>query len=218
MSGSPRQLVIIDGKLRVLTTRPFTWCQTPKILARNVFLVVQFGILCGDFFFRARDWFCSCMKIVVVVDHARNSAQMRFSSAHAKFPNRGSTNAFFFDVHKWTLTCKANFRGVNAQLRAQSCPSNWNTGEQKSNSHFFFLKAASFKATFHFHIFWYLVYYTFFCFWKFHVMRQVKSGLGIKTLMSPHKTFNVTCDCTERSCCIGDIKTHYTIEREHGWM
>jgi hypothetical protein len=34
----------------VLTTRPFTWCQTPKTLARNVSLVAWFGIL-RDFFF-----------------------------------------------------------------------------------------------------------------------------------------------------------------------
>jgi hypothetical protein len=31
-------------------TRPFTWCQTPKMLARNIFLVAQFGILWGFFF------------------------------------------------------------------------------------------------------------------------------------------------------------------------
>jgi hypothetical protein len=94
-----------------LTTWPFTRCQTPKILAGNVFfLVARFEILWGDFFFWASNWFRLCVKIIVIVHHVGNSAQMSFSSAHTKFPNWGRTSAF--------LTCAnehyaANLRGVN---------------------------------------------------------------------------------------------------------
>ncbi len=72
----------------------------------------------------ARDWFPLCVKIIAIVYHAGNSVQMSFSSVHAKFPNQCHTNAF--------LTCAnelyaAKLNGVNAQLCAQSCPSNGNT-------------------------------------------------------------------------------------------
>jgi hypothetical protein len=103
-----------------LTTRPFTRCQTPKILVHNVF----FG--CGGWN-PLRNPFRLCVKIIVIVHHMRNSARMSFSSAHTKFPNQGRTNVF--------LTCTnehyaANLRGVNAVLGTQSCLSDRNMGQK----------------------------------------------------------------------------------------
>ncbi len=72
----------------------------------------------------ASDWFSSCVKIIVIVHHVGNSAQMSFSSAHTKFSNLGCANAFLTRANEHYA---ANLRGVNAQLRAQSCPSNQNT-------------------------------------------------------------------------------------------
>jgi hypothetical protein len=47
---------------------------------------------------------------------------MSFSSAHTKFQHQGcSTNAFLRRANEHYA---ADLRGVNAQLRAQSCPSN----------------------------------------------------------------------------------------------
>jgi hypothetical protein len=60
------------------------------------------------------------MKIIVVVHQAGNSAQMSSSSVHTKFSNQGRTNAFLTPANEH---CAAHLRGVNAQLRAQSCPS-----------------------------------------------------------------------------------------------
>jgi hypothetical protein len=50
---------------------------------------------------------------------------MSLSNAHAKFLNEGHTNAFLTHANEQYV---AILRGINAQLRAQSCPSNRNTG------------------------------------------------------------------------------------------
>jgi hypothetical protein len=102
---------------RLSTTRPFTWCQTQEILAHNVFfffLVARFGILWGIFFgpvCAPQGKFCA----------------NEFSKRAYKF--------FKLRRHKRILACTnghygANLHGVNAQLCAQSCPSNQNTGHE----------------------------------------------------------------------------------------
>jgi hypothetical protein len=68
------------------------------------------------------------MKITVIVHLVGHSAQMSFSSAHTKFPNQGSTNAFLTGANEHY---GANSGGINTQLGAQSCPSNQNTGSLK---------------------------------------------------------------------------------------
>jgi hypothetical protein len=68
----------------------------------------------GKFFWPATDWVC--VSIILVVHHAGISAQMSFSRADTKFPNRGDRNAFLTRANEHYL---ANLRGVNAQLRAQ---------------------------------------------------------------------------------------------------
>ncbi len=115
----------ISHEIRLVsTTRSFTWCEMPKIFARNIFLLVaQFGTLLG--FFLGQRLIPFVHEITVIFHHTGNSLQMSFSSGHTKFPNRGRTNTF--------LTCAsehypANLRSVNAQLLAQSCLSNWKTG------------------------------------------------------------------------------------------
>jgi hypothetical protein len=70
-------------------------------------------------------FFWASMKIIVIVHHLENSGQMSFSSAYTKFPNQGRTNAFVTRANEHYATSS---RGVNAQLRAQSCPSNQKTG------------------------------------------------------------------------------------------
>jgi hypothetical protein len=67
-----------------------------------------------------------CIKIIVIVHHAGNSTQMSPSRTHTKFPNQGWTNLFLTRTANEHYA--ANLRGVNAQLRAQSCSSNQNTG------------------------------------------------------------------------------------------
>ncbi len=60
-SSSRQHMLAINfiNRPRVLTTGPFTrCCQTPKILARNVFLIARFGIL-WDFFGSATDSVCA---------------------------------------------------------------------------------------------------------------------------------------------------------------
>ncbi len=91
-----------------------------KNLCAQQFFGLLIGILWGTFFW-ASNWFRLCMKIIAIVHHARNSAQMSFSSANMKFPNQGHTNAFLACANKHYV---ANLGGVNARLRAQSCPSN----------------------------------------------------------------------------------------------
>ncbi len=108
---------------RVLTTQPLTWGQTPKILAPNVYWLHSLESYRN--FFWARNWFLLCVIIIVIVHHAENSAQMSISSAHAKFANPGRTNAFLMRANEHYAV---NLRGVDAQLRAQTCPSNRNTG------------------------------------------------------------------------------------------
>jgi hypothetical protein len=50
-----------------------------KILACHVILVAPLGIIWG-FFFWTRNWFGLCVKIIVIVHHAGNSAQISFST------------------------------------------------------------------------------------------------------------------------------------------
>jgi hypothetical protein len=65
------------------------------------------------------------VKIIVIVHHTGNFSHMSFSSTHTKFPNKGRTNAFLTHANEHY---EANLGGVNAQLRAQSCLTNKNTG------------------------------------------------------------------------------------------
>jgi hypothetical protein len=66
-----------------------------------------------------------CVKIIGIVHHEWNSTQMSFLSPHTKFQNREHTNAFLMRANDYYA---ANLLGVNAQLHAQSCSSNRNTG------------------------------------------------------------------------------------------
>jgi hypothetical protein len=91
--------------------------------------------LLGNIFFWARAWFRLHVKIIVIVHHTGNAAQMSFPSTPTKFSSRGRTNAFSTRANEHYAV---NLRGVNAQLRVQSCPSNQNTAF--TNSFQFFLK------------------------------------------------------------------------------
>jgi hypothetical protein len=76
-------------------------------------------------FYWASHGFRLCVKIIVTVHQAGNSAQMSFPRAHTKCRNQGRTNAFSTCANEHYAV---NLYGVNAQLRAQSCPRNQNTG------------------------------------------------------------------------------------------
>ncbi len=75
-------------------------------------------------FLWASDWFRSCVKIIVIVHHVGNSAQLSISSTHTKFPNRGRTNAFSTctNEHYTANVRSVKLSSVNAQLWYQSCP------------------------------------------------------------------------------------------------
>jgi hypothetical protein len=69
-------------------------------------------------FLWASDWFRSCVKIIVIVHHVGNSAQLSISSTHTKFPNRGRTNAFSTctNEHYTANVRSVKLSSVNAQL------------------------------------------------------------------------------------------------------
>jgi hypothetical protein len=85
--------------ISISTGQPLTWCQTPKILARNDFLLLRGLESYGEYFFGQQlipyepENYCNCAS-------RRIFKAKSFSSMHMKFPNPESTNTFLMRTNE----------------------------------------------------------------------------------------------------------------------